>query len=240
MACFAFKHNSKMTKKAIITGGTKGIGLALVQKFIAEGYTVATCARNQADLDALKLRLPSIIALQADVSQKAQVQAFGKEALAQLGTPDVLINNAGVFLPGNIQTEDDGVLEKLLSTNVESAYHLTRTLLPSLVKVGKGHIVNICSTASIVPYTNGGSYCISKFALLGFSKVLREELKTTGLRVTSVLPGAVLTPSWDGMNLPSERFIDAAELADIIFSVVSTKAGTVVEELVIRPQLGDI
>jgi short-subunit dehydrogenase len=123
---------------------------------------------------------------------------------------------------------------------VESAYTLTRALLPEMVAARAGHIINMCSTASITAYTNGGSYCITKFALLGFSRVLREELKHHNIRVTQVLPGATLTASWEGVDLPAERFIDAGGLAELIFAIVQARPGTVVEELLVRPQLGDI
>ncbi|MBL7876963.1 MAG: SDR family NAD(P)-dependent oxidoreductase, partial [Cyclobacteriaceae bacterium] len=103
-----------------------------------------------------------------------------------------------------------------------------------------GHIFNICSIASIKAYPNGGSYAISKFALLGFSKVLREELKEHGIRVTAVLPGATKTASWAGSTLPDSRFIKPEDVAETIFSAYSLSPNAVVEELLIRPQLGDI
>ena len=98
----------------------------------------------------------------------------------------------------------------------------------------------MCSIASIKAYPNGGSYAISKFALLGFSKVLREELKEFGIRVTAILPGATRTASWDGVELPDDRFMKVEDVADTIFSAYSLSSRSVVEEILIRPQLGDI
>jgi len=89
-------------------------------------------------------------------------------------------------------------------------------------------------------YENGGSYCISKFALLGFSKVLRNELKEFGIKVTSVLPGATLTSSWDGVEIPEERFMPAEDIGDSIWDIYKLSDRTVVEEVVLRPQLGDL
>jgi short-subunit dehydrogenase len=103
-----------------------------------------------------------------------------------------------------------------------------------------GHIFMMCSTASIIPYTNGGSYCISKFALYGMTKVLREELKEHGVRVTAVLPGATLTASWEGVDLPAERFMKPEDVAQAMFTAWSLSSQAVIEELLIRPQLGDI
>jgi hypothetical protein len=104
----------------------------------------------------------------------------------------------------------------------------------------KGHVFNMCSIASIKAYPNGSSYAISKFALLGFSKVLREELKEYGVRVTAVLPGATRTASWDGVDLPEDRFMRAEDVAETVFSAYSISERSVVEEIIIRPQLGDI
>jgi len=93
---------------------------------------------------------------------------------------------------------------------------------------------------SIKAYPNGGSYAISKFALLGFSKVLREELKPAGIRVTAILPGATKTASWEGTDLPDSRFMKPEDVAEAVFSAWSLSPHSVVEELLIRPQLGDI
>jgi short-subunit dehydrogenase len=143
-------------------------------------------------------------------------------------------------MPGQIQNEEDGVLERQIEANLYSAYHLTRAVLPTLQAQKSGHIFTICSTASITAYTAGGSYCISKFALLGFTKVLREETKLQGIKVTAILPGATLTPAWDGVELPESRFIPADDVASTIYSAYTMNPSTVLEEILIRPQLGDI
>src|SRR5260370_41716527 len=97
----------------------------------------------------------------------------------------------------------------------------------------------MCSIASIKAYPNGGSYAISKFALLGFTKVLREEMKPFNIRVTAVMPGATKTASWDGVDLPDSRFMKTEDIAEVIFNACYISARTLVEELIIRPQFGD-
>jgi short-subunit dehydrogenase len=106
--------------------------------------------------------------------------------------------------------------------------------------VKSGHIFNMCSIASIKAYDNGGSYAIAKFALLGFSKCLREELKAHGIRVTAIMPGATKTASWDGVDLPEERFMKVEDVAEMVYAAYSLSGRSVVEEVIIRPQLGDI
>jgi short-subunit dehydrogenase len=103
-----------------------------------------------------------------------------------------------------------------------------------------GHIFNLCSIASIMAYPNGGSYSISKFALYGMTKVLRAELKDYGIRVTAVLPGATLTASWEGTDLPPDRFMRPEDVAEAIFAAHAVSKQTVIEELLLRPQLGDL
>ena len=109
------------------------------------------------------------------------------------------------LLRGAIHEEPDGHLETMINTNLYSAYHLTRGVLPGMMHDRIGHIFNICSIASIMPYANGGSYSISKYAMLGMTKVLREEMKSHGIRVTAVMPGATYTASWEGVDLPESR-----------------------------------
>jgi len=231
-----------MNKSVIISGGSHGIGKALVKKFLREGFNVYTCGRQVEKLTALEQELsnPALKTLVADLSQKNQVIDFANWILTHEKSIDVLINNAGFFMPGQIQNEEEGVLEAQIEANLYSAYHLTKALLPSFQARKSGHIFTICSTASITAYTAGGSYCISKFALLGFTKVLREELKTQGIKVTAVLPGATLTPAWDGVDLPDSRFIPAEDVAETIYSAYQMSPSTVLEEILIRPQLGDI
>ncbi|MEY4927147.1 MAG: hypothetical protein RI894_1583 [Bacteroidota bacterium] len=230
----------------IITGATKGIGLALVKLFALQGFNVAFCARTVDAVNGLVAELQnkyptqSFFGQSVDMREKTQVKAFGKEVLAHFKTIDILVNNAGVFLPGAISKEDEDTLETLIETNVYSAYHLTRTILPAMIAQNDGHIFNMCSIASITAYPTGGSYSISKFALLGFSKVLREELKPKNIRVTALLPGATLTPAWGETSLPESRFMAADDIAKIVLNVWNLGKSTVVEEILIRPQLGDI
>jgi short-subunit dehydrogenase len=128
----------------------------------------------------------------------------------------------------------------MMETNLYSAYHLTRQLIKQMMARNSGYIFNICSIASLVAYPNGGSYSITKFAQLGMTKVLREEVKEHGIRVTAVMPGATLTASWAGVDLPAERLMKPEDVAEAVFSAFSLSKQSVVEEIVIRPQLGDL
>jgi short-subunit dehydrogenase len=232
-------------KTAIITGGSRGIGQALVEKFLSEGFTVITCSRSSDKLLELQKRIEgkysgTLLCMAADMSKRDHIEAFAAFCLGYEAHPDVVIHNAGVFLPGSILAEDEGTFQTLMDTNVSSAYYFTRAIVPSMVKKKRGHVFTICSTASITAYVNGGSYCISKFALLGMTKVLREELKPTGVKVTAILPGPTFTDSWIGAGMPEERFMAARDVAETIYSAYLMPASTVIEEILMRPQEGDI
>lgn len=235
-----------MKKLVVVTGGTKGIGKAVIEQFAREGFAIATCSRNEEDLFRLQKEIKdkypdsTLHYYKADLSEKQQTLGFAKFVKELNASVEVLVNNAGIFIPGQIHTEEEGVLEMMMNINLYSVYHLTRQLIGDMKKRKSGHIFNLCSTASIMPYINGGAYCISKFALLGMTKVLREEMKEHGVRVTAVLPGATLTASWKGADLPPERFMKPNDVALAILTAYKMSERSVVEELLIRPQLGDI
>lgn len=243
------KRSSKgMQKNIVVTGGSKGIGRAVVERFVRAGFPVVTCARSATDLAALASAVQEAVpgavlhTYVADVSNPEEAAGFAEFVLQLPGRVEVLVNNAGAFVPGRLQDEpaDGSQLRQMLAVNLLSAYDITRALLPGLIAQRHGHIFTICSTASLMAYPNGGSYGIAKFALYGMTKNLREELKEHQIRVTAVLPGATYTASWEGAGLPPERFIKPEDVAEAIFSTYSLSPQAVVEDLLIRPQLGDI
>ncbi len=234
-----------MNKTAVISGATKGIGLAIAHAFAKIGFNLAICARNQDDLDKLvsafakEYPKSKVMVYSADLSKVANIKDFAKAVKENFTQVDVLINNTGVFISGDILSEPEGTLESQIETNLYSAYYLTRELIGTIPK--HGHIFNMASIASFMAYPGGGSYTISKFAMLGFSKVLREELKNQFIKVTSIMPGATWSNSWQGDNLPPyDRLMPAEDIATMIVACWQLGPSSVVEDLVIRPQLGDL
>ncbi|HTB52736.1 MAG TPA: SDR family oxidoreductase [Ferruginibacter sp.] len=229
----------------VITGASKGIGKAIAEVFAMEGATLFLCARNELVLynavAELQTKYPNstIKAKAADLSIKEEAQKFGQWILG-FGIPTIVVNNAGQFLPGNISTEEDGLLEHTIAANLYSAYHLTRVLVSKMIEAKQGHVFNVCSIASLQAYKNGGSYSISKFALMGFSKNLREELKPFNIKVTSVYPGAVMTDSWAGFDNSAGRIMEAGDIAKMILAASKLSPQAVVEDIILRPQLGDL
>lgn len=229
----------------IITGASRGLGKAMAEKFAAGGYDLVLCSKNTAALTAtaglLAARYPSINirTRAADLSVKHEVLQLGQWIGESGIAVDVLINNAGTFIPGSVYNEADGALEQLIAVNLYSAYHLTRSLLPGMMARRTGHIFNICSVASFKAYANGGAYSISKYALAGFSANLREEMKPFGIKVTAVYPGAAYTDSWAG-SVDPQRIMAAGDVADMVYAAARLSPQATVEEILLRPQLGDL
>jgi short-subunit dehydrogenase len=231
---------------AVITGASKGIGKAIAEKLAREGFNVAICARTTttlqqaaADIQACNPNI-QVLAIPVDMGQKEEVLAFAEKIKTAFSTVDILVNNAGVFVPGSLHEQEDELLETMMATNVYSAYHLTRQLLGGMKANRKGHIFNMCSTASYTSYPNGGAYSITKFALLGFSRNLREELKPHHVKVTSLSPGPTLTASWDGFEAPPGRLMEPEDIANLLWAAYTLSEQAVVEEVIMRPILGDI
>ena len=230
---------------AIITGASRGIGKAIANIFGLHGYNLLLTSKNEdsllntvAELQAAYPHL-SIDAKALDLGNKTEAQLFGEWAATTADTIDVLVNNAGTFIPGTILNEKEGTLEQTMAVNFYSAYYVTKAVLPKMIAEGAGHIFNMGSIAGLQAYPNGGAYSISKFALMGFSKNLRHELQPHGIKVTTVIPGAVYTDSWAPFVAP-ERIMDVDDIAQMVYACSRLSPQAVVEELVLRPQLGDL
>ena len=229
----------------LVTGASRGIGKAIAEIFAANGHDLFLCSRNEVALykamEEIQTKYPSVSikAKAFDISDKTQAKELGNWCLKHV-VPDVIVNNAGLFEPGSVHNEAEGLLENQLAVNVSSAYHLTRTLLPKMMERRSGHIFNMCSIASLHAYHNGGSYSISKYALHGFSKNLREEMKPYNIKVTSIHPGAVFTDSWGDYDNSSKRIMEAEDIAKMVYACTQLSMAACVEDIVMRPQLGDL
>ncbi len=235
----------------VITGASRGIGRAVAEIFAANGHALYLSSKNEVaiykTMAEMQDKYPGIKikAKARDLSKRDEVESFGQWVLDNSFNIDVLVNNAGNFLPGSVHNEEAGFLEEMISTNLYSAYHLTRKLLPRMMKQSpvsgsRGHIFNMCSIASLHAYKNGGAYSISKYAMHGFSKNLREEMRSHLIKVTSVFPGAVMTDSWSGFDNSDKRIMEADDIAKLVYASSQLSPQACVEDIIIRPQLGDL
>ena len=236
---------SKSDELIVVTGGSKGIGRSTIERFAKEGFDCITCSRNALELEKMQTEIEEtfgtrVFVKPADLSKRQEVDDFSHFVKSLQRPVSLLVNNTGRFIPGAIHEEEEGILEDMIETNLYSAYHLSRAFIPDMKTRKSGHIINVCSIASLMAYENGGSYSISKFAMYGLSKGLREELKPHGIRVTSILPGATQTASWEGVDIAEERLMDAQDIAELIWTSFSLSSRSVVEDIIVRPQLGDL
>jgi len=231
---------------ALITGSGRGIGKAIAYRFAKAGFNIAITSKHAEITNRTAAELQEdfpdieVIAKAFDLSKKEEAAALASFVLSKWKTLDVLVNNAGIFMGGKLLDEEEGRLEYMLNTNLLSAYHLSRSLKDIFMRQRSGHIFNICSIASLKYYHNSASYGISKAAMYAFSNALRAELMPYRVRVSSILPGAVLTDSWPDRNLPKSRFIKVEDIANILYQIWKMPEHTLVEDIIMRPLEGDL
>ena len=229
----------------VITGASQGIGRALAEAFSKEKKSqIVLVSRNKDKLDEVASLCnkngAETLVLPCDVTQMSDVAVMGEEVKSQWGVPDVLINNAGLFQPGSLLDMEASSFQQQVDVNLSSAFFVTKAFLADMVQKGSGSIFYMASVASIRAYAGGAAYCAAKHGLLGLARCVREETKDHGIRVTALLPGATFTPSWEGVDLPEERFMPASDIAQAVLDIHNMTNRTVVEEIILRPQLGDL
>jgi len=224
---------------AIITAATKGIGKAIAIKLAQSGYNLSLCARTAADLEELQKELETygvkIFVKPTDLSSKADVLAFAEFSLSSFNKIDVLVNNAGVFIPGLLLDEETESFELQQGVNINATYLMSKTIGKSMQLNNTGHIFNICSVASLAPADNAGSYSVTKAAMLSLNNVLRKELAQYQVKVTAILPGATLTSSWGETEIDPNKFVQPEDIADSLFSILNLSKGVNVDEIVLKP-----
>lgn len=236
---------TKNNKTILITGSTKGIGNAIAHKFASNKYNLVLIARSDKDLQEQKRELLEkydidILTISADLAEKKQIHKILDVLEENNNHPQIIVNNLGIYQTSTIFDEDDILMEKMMNINYYSGYYLTKALLKPMLEKNKGHIFSICSVANINPVKEAFAYTISKYAVYGFIKSLRESLIQTEIKTTAIIPGSTLTASWDGTTVDSERFIMADDIAETLFMAANLSKGACLEEIIIRPQHGQI
>ncbi|MFM6976808.1 MAG: SDR family oxidoreductase [Sphingobacteriaceae bacterium] len=226
---------------ALITGATKGIGRAIAFKLAEAGYNLAICARNADELTELcsllqeKYPEVEIYARATDCANAQELKLFAEGAQQHFSHIGTLINNVGLYVHGNLLDEADGTLQTQMQLNVYTTHYLSKFFGRYMRTSGAGHIVNICSVAGIQPMAAAGAYSVTKYALMGLTNVLREELKPAGVKVTAIIPGSTLTHSWEGTPIAAEHFIQPEDIAASVLTCLKMSAGANIDEIVIRP-----
>ena len=226
----------------LVTGASRGIGAAVADAFAQRGARLALVARSADALAAVAERCAGADAraFPCDVTDDEAVASMADAVRQWGGVPDVVVNNAGLFEPGGLLETSPDAFRRQLEVNVVSAFLVTRAFWGEMLERGGGRVLMMGSVASVRGYPGGTAYGAAKHALLGLARSLREEAKGTGVSVTTLLPGATRTGSWDGTDLPDDRFMPPEDVARIAVEVASLSPRTVVEEVLLRPDAGDL
>ncbi len=230
----------------LVTGASQGIGAAIAKVFAAEvrGVRLALVARNTRNLATIAracARKGAVAeAFACDVSAEADVAKMTALVAKRFGAVDVVINNAGVFAGAPFAETKVAEFDRIVAANLRSAFLVTRAFLPAMMRRKHGDVFFMSSIAGLAAYPNGAAYCAAKFGVTGLAQVLRAETKGTGVRVCCVHPGATVSPSWSGSGVVEERMMPTADVARAFLDVYRLSRRTVVEEIVLRPQGGDI
>jgi len=230
----------------VITGASQGIGAAIARAFAAEikGVKLALVARNQANLSAVARSCEKLGAcadtFPCDVTDEMSVLSMAAAVLRRFRSVDVLVNNAGKYAGAPFLETSVADFDRMIAANLRGLFLVTRSFAPAMVKRGKGDIFNMGSIAGITAYPGACAYTAAKFGVAGLSKSMRSEFRDKGVRVCCVHPGATESPSWKGSGVPAGRMMPAEDVALAFLALYKMSPRTVVEEIVLRPQLGDL
>jgi NAD(P)-dependent dehydrogenase (short-subunit alcohol dehydrogenase family) len=224
---------------ALVTGGSRGIGRAIALRLGAMGASVAICGRDPKALQSveaeLTVRTTRVFSQIADVTRSADVESLVLKTEAALGPISILVNNAGVggFGPAHEKSEEDW--DRVLNTNLKSVFLVSRAVAPSMIRTGRGDIINISSLAGRNAFAGGGLYCASKWGVQGLSACMAEDLREHGIRVSVICPGSVATEfSGRGPKDPS-KVLTADDVAHAVAMIVTQGPQSFLSEIHLRP-----
>lgn len=230
----------------LITGASQGIGAAIAKVFAQEirGVRLALVARSEQNLvrvaSACAKLGAKVATFPCDVAAEAPVAAMAAAVTKRFGGVDVLINNAGTFAGAPLTAMSVAEFDRLIAANLRSVFLVSRAFLPGMIARKAGDVFNMSSIAGLIAYPGGAGYSAAKFGVSGLSKVMRAELKDQGVRVCCVYPGATVSPSWRGSGVDEARMMPTADVARAFYDIYRLSRRTVVEEIVLRPQGGDV
>lgn len=226
-------------KKVVVAGATGGIGQQLVKLLLQGGAQVFITGRNAQKLDALvqSLGISPSQSLAVDLSLESDVAALQEAVAAELGTPDILVNLAGIGIIKPFEQLSAEEFHRSLSTNLFGTFLFVRAFIPAMKEAKKGLIINVPGVLGKVPMAGAAAYSASKYGIVGMMQSLREELKRTEIRITNLFLGGVDSPFWDTIDLKvqKEKMIREEEAARSIWFLCQQPASGVVSEMVLQP-----
>jgi 3-oxoacyl-[acyl-carrier protein] reductase len=224
---------------ALVTGGSRGIGLAIARLLGRMGGRIAVCGRNPAHLDQCAKSLHSegieVLTITADVSRAADAASLVERARQSLGEVDILVNNAGVgvFRPAHELSEEDW--DRVMDTNLKGVFLMSRAVAPHMIRRRTGHIINISSLAGKNAFAGGGVYCASKWGLLVLTASMAEDLRGYGIRVSAVCPGSVETEFGPHAGKDPAKMLQPDDVAHAVGMLVTQAPQSFISEVSLRP-----
>jgi 3-oxoacyl-[acyl-carrier protein] reductase len=232
-------ENALNGQVVLITGSSRGIGLAIARRLGRMGARVSLCARRKADLEsaASDLRAAGIdvLAVPTDVTRPDEVSRLVSETQRSLGPVDILVNNAGIGIFSPFYHQTDADWNSVLDTNLKSAFLTSRAVAPEMIRRKSGHIINISSLAGKSTFANGAIYCASKWGLLGLTGCMAEDLRPHGVRVSAICPGSVATEFSPHAGKDPSKMLQPDDVAHAVAALVTQSPGSFISEVHIRP-----
>jgi 3-oxoacyl-[acyl-carrier protein] reductase len=226
-------------KVAVITGASRGIGLAIAQRLGEMGAKLGICSRNPQKLEAatkqLRATASAVFEMPVDVARPDQISAFVQATQKNLGPIDILVNNAGVGWFGPTQDATEGNWDSVLDTNLKSVFLVSKAVAPSMIERKAGHIINIASLAGKNVFKNGGVYCASKWGLMGLTGCMAEDLRQFGIRVSAICPGTVDTEFSPHTGKDPAKLLQSEDIAHAVAMLVTQSPQSFISEVLIRP-----
>lgn len=224
---------------ALITGASRGIGLAIAHHLGNLGAKLALCARDSARLESAAVELrrnaSTVLPISADVTQTHEIQQLVARTQSELGPIDILVNNTGIGRFGPVQTVPDTDWDEILDTNLKSVFQVSRAVLPSMIERKRGHIINISSLAGKNTFAGGAIYCASKWGLMGLSGCMAEDLRAHGIRVSVVCPGSVATDFSPHTGRDTSKLLQPDDVAHAVVTLVTQAPQSFISEIDLRP-----
>jgi 3-oxoacyl-[acyl-carrier protein] reductase len=224
---------------ALVTGGSRGIGLAIARRLTKLGALVCICGRDAAHLEAAAAELKrdgaKILAVPADVSRASDIRNLVEKAQRELGPIEILINNAGTYRSGPIHQLAESDWDVVLDTNLKSVFLVSGAVIPYMIERKRGHIINISSLAGKNAFAGGGIYCASKWGLQGLTACMAEDLRAYGIRVAAVCPGTVATDFSPHTGRDTSKMLRADDVAHAVESLLTQAPQSFISEIDIRP-----
>ncbi len=226
-------------KVALVTGASRGIGLAVARSLARMGAKVGLCARDAKRLEGAAQELRAggaqVAAILADVTRAGDISSLIEKTERSLGPIEILVNNAGIGYFAPVHEASEANWDAVLDTNLKAVFLLSKAVAPGMIRRGGGHIINIASLAGKNAFAGGAIYCASKWGLLGLTQCMAEDLRPHGIRVSAVCPGSVATDFSPHTGRDTSKMLQPDDVAHAVETILTQAPQSFISEVVLRP-----